>query len=82
VQSVHDLHVWTLSSDRIALSAHVVIADLALWEEILQTVAQMLDQRYGIAHVTLQPEPAVRKLQRISTSDWRVDGMSTGNLWR
>jgi len=82
VQSVHDLHVWTLSSDRVALSAHVVIPELALWEEILQAVAQMLDQQYGIAHVTLQPEPVVRKLRRISTYDRRDGDMFTGNPGR
>ena len=31
VMSVHDLHVWTLSSNRVALSAHLVVEDLARW---------------------------------------------------
>jgi len=65
VRSVHDLHVWTLSSDRIALSAHLLIDDLTDWEDVLRAVVQMLDKRYGIAHVTLQPEPAARMLQRM-----------------
>ncbi len=65
VQSAHDLHVWTLSSDRIALSAHLLIGEPSEWQEILPRVGQMLDKRYGIQHVTLQPEPAVRRLQRV-----------------
>lgn len=56
VKAVHDLHVWTLSSGVIALSAHINIEDLANWDEILQGVLSMLKQNYGIEHVTLQPE--------------------------
>jgi len=66
VRSVHDLHIWTLSSDRIALSAHLVIDDAAQWESTLPEVAKMLDQRYAIQHVTLQPEAAIRRLQRMA----------------
>ncbi|MDR2031300.1 MAG: cation diffusion facilitator family transporter [Azoarcus sp.] len=58
VRSVHDLHVWSLDSRRPALSAHLVIADLRHWEEILARERALLTERFGIAHVTLQPEPA------------------------
>ncbi len=58
VRSVHDLHVWTLSSNRIALSAHLVVDDLARWSEVLAAARhEMLHQ--GVEHVTLQPESAV-----------------------
>ncbi|WP_372524201.1 cation diffusion facilitator family transporter [Sulfuricaulis sp.] len=63
VRSVHDLHVWSLSSERIALSAHVVIDDMAAWERVFCALAQTVDQRYGIRHVTLQPEPSARIMQ-------------------
>lgn len=56
VVSVHDLHIWSLSASRVALSAHVVVADLAKWPEILMGVRQSLAQDYRIEHVTLQPE--------------------------
>lgn len=56
VRSVHDLHVWSLSSQQPALSAHVVLDDLSDWETILHDLQQMLRQRHGIDHVTLQPE--------------------------
>jgi cobalt-zinc-cadmium efflux system protein len=66
VRSVHDLHIWTLSGNRIALSAHLSVADLSKWEEILPAAAAMVQRRYGIGHVTLQPEPSVRTLKRLT----------------
>ena len=60
VQSVHDLHVWSLSSQRLALSAHVVMEDLTRWDAILAELRNLLLQRYGIDHVTLQPETTTR----------------------
>jgi cobalt-zinc-cadmium efflux system protein len=65
VRSVHDLHIWTLSSNRTALSAHLVIDDLGQWERVLHDVAHMLDERFHIEHVTLQPEATARTLARI-----------------
>jgi len=62
VQSVHDLHVWSLSSQRRALSAHVVLEDLNRWESILDDLRGLLRKRYGIDHVTLQPETTLHVL--------------------
>jgi len=56
VLRVHDLHVWTLSSGTIALSAHLELRDLADWPGILAAARQTLDAHHGIRHVTLQPE--------------------------
>ena len=56
VLRVHDLHVWTLSSGTIALSAHLEIRSLADWPAILAAASQAMDTRHGIRHVTLQPE--------------------------
>lgn len=56
VTSVHDLHIWTLSSGRIALSAHVVVPDFNDWEALLAALRDVLHRRYDIDHVTLQPE--------------------------
>ncbi len=60
VESVHDLHVWSLTSRRIALSAHVVITDMGQWAFNLKDIQDMLRQAYGIEHVTLQPEVQTR----------------------
>ncbi|SDW16893.1 cation diffusion facilitator family transporter [Nitrosomonas communis] len=60
VLSVHDLHIWSLSSQRFALSAHVVLLDLNQWDSILDDLRHMLSEQYGIDHVTLQPETPAR----------------------
>ncbi|HYY61559.1 MAG TPA: cation diffusion facilitator family transporter, partial [Burkholderiales bacterium] len=64
VLSVHDLHVWTLSGSRTALSAHVVVRSMAQWERTLAELQRQLHERYGIDHVTLQPETGTRPLVR------------------
>jgi len=64
VVSVHDLHVWTLSGSRTALSAHVVVRSMAQWERTLAALQRRLHERFGIDHVTLQPETAIRPLVR------------------
>lgn len=56
VDSVHDLHIWTLSSGMVALSAHIVIDDMRQWEETLTRLKTLLRERYAIEHITLQPE--------------------------
>ena len=58
VRAVHDLHVWNISSGQIALSAHVELDNLDNWAALLESARQTLQTRFGIAHVTLQPEPA------------------------
>lgn len=63
VQSVHDLHIWTLSSGTVALSAHVLMKDLSGWEDVLEKLRTLLHDRYGIEHVTLQPEPTTHVLK-------------------
>jgi len=55
VKSVHHVHVWTLPDERLALSAHVCIRNMAEWPEILPRLLSDLRSR-GIAHATLQPE--------------------------
>ncbi|MDX1488036.1 MAG: cation diffusion facilitator family transporter [Acidiferrobacterales bacterium] len=63
IDSVHDLHIWTLSSGLIALSAHVVIDDMRHWDGVLQALSQLLRERFAIEHVTLQPETATYVLK-------------------
>jgi cobalt-zinc-cadmium efflux system protein len=53
---VHDLHIWNISSGRVALSAHLDVAELSSWPSVLEQARRVLQQRYGIDHVTLQPE--------------------------
>ena len=59
VEAVHHLHVWTTGSEHAALSAHVVLGDtLTLHDAQLRAVElkQMLHERFGIDHATLEVE--------------------------
>ncbi|MFI5165501.1 MAG: cation diffusion facilitator family transporter [Thermoanaerobaculales bacterium] len=57
VVAVHDLHVWTITSGFVALSAHV-IARVDSPEDVLWRIRDLLDNRFGIAHSTIQVETA------------------------
>ncbi len=59
VKAIHDLHIWTLSSGKIALSAHIFIYELSSWQKILLDLRDTLKQEFDIEHVTLQPEPEI-----------------------
>jgi cobalt-zinc-cadmium efflux system protein len=56
VETVHDLHVWPLSTTETALTAHLVAPDVASTDELLQTARSMLHARFRIEHCTLQIE--------------------------
>jgi cobalt-zinc-cadmium efflux system protein len=56
VHDVHDLHIWHISSGQVALSAHLRLASLERWPGVLEEARAILERRFGIAHVTLQPE--------------------------
>jgi cobalt-zinc-cadmium efflux system protein len=55
IAAIHDLHVWHMSSDRAALSAHLLIREAARWPETLAAAQRLLAERFHIDHVTLQP---------------------------
>lgn len=56
VLSVHDLHIWQMSAERRALSAHLLLAEVDAWPRVLKEARAHLLERHGIDHVTLQPE--------------------------
>jgi cobalt-zinc-cadmium efflux system protein len=55
VESVHDLHVWTVTSGMVALSAHAIVRDCQDHQRVLEQ-AHELCQGLGIQHVTIQLE--------------------------
>ncbi len=59
VESVHDLHVWTITSGLPALSCHVVAREGAgiAHADALRELTLLVDAKFGIAHVTFQIEP-------------------------
>lgn len=58
VSSVHDLHVWALSSDEMALSCHVVVGECPLEdaEHVVRELEGRLCARFDIGHTTIQIE--------------------------
>jgi cobalt-zinc-cadmium efflux system protein len=66
VRRVHDLHVWTLTSGREAMSAHVVVDDVRETDRLLGELHALLHARFGIDHTTVQLEtepPAILKIK-------------------
>jgi cobalt-zinc-cadmium efflux system protein len=66
VRRVHDLHVWTLTSGREAMSAHVVVEPGAPSDKILEELHVVLHARFGIDHTTIQIETEPAPLIQIN----------------
>ncbi len=80
VREVHDVHIWSLSSNSHALSCHIHILDMPTseTERIAHRIRQVLASEFGITHTTLQfehthepgtfhaymPEPAKKSASR------------------
>jgi cobalt-zinc-cadmium efflux system protein len=56
VEAVHDLHVWTITSGREALSAHVIHAYAVSQPELLRALRSKLQDQFGLDHLTIQME--------------------------
>ena len=61
VEQVHDLHVWSISSGIISLSAHVRIDEDSDSDAVLDRITSVLGERFGIQHTTIQIERAPRR---------------------
>ncbi len=69
VRGVHDLHVWTLTSGREAMSVHVLVEDLGESERLLDALHAVLHTRFGIDHTTIQIDKAPPVVIRIKARD-------------
>jgi cobalt-zinc-cadmium efflux system protein len=56
VRDVHDLHIWTVTSGFVSLSCHCEIDSSEMADDVLRRATSLLRERYGIGHVTIQPE--------------------------
>ncbi len=58
VASHHDLHVWSISSEHVALSVHVVVKEqtLAESEQVMRDLESRVCERFSIGHTTIQLE--------------------------
>jgi len=66
VRHVHDLHVWTLTSGREAMSVHVVVESGTASDKILEDLHVLLHSRFGIDHTTIQVETEPASLLQIT----------------
>lgn len=58
VASVHDLHIWTLTSGLEAASGHLTLENETQLRTVLEQATSLLHDQFGIDHITLQCEPA------------------------
>lgn len=58
VRDVHDLHLWTLTSGMLVATAHLVSDDGAQTPDLLEGAKEVLRDKHGVLHATLQVEPA------------------------
>lgn len=58
ITALHDLHVWSISSEHLALSAHIVVQDqsLADSEHAMRELDSGLCEKFDIGHTTIQVE--------------------------
>ncbi len=56
VEAVHDMHIWALSTQEIALTAHLVMPNGALSDTDYSQINHILEHKFKINHVTLQVE--------------------------
>ena len=60
IDEVHDLHIWTITSGMMILSAHIYLSSCCTetnhWQECLADAQKLLKERFGIEHTTLQVE--------------------------
>jgi cobalt-zinc-cadmium efflux system protein len=84
VIGVHDLHLWTVTSGFAALSVHVEIGDETDPADVLSPVTRRLQDRFGLQHITLQPESSAlhNVMQCCDLPDRQTLGAySTGHRW-
>jgi len=55
IESVHDLHVWTVTSNVIAMSVHAIVREPERQQHVLEHVLDAM-RLFGIQHVTVQLE--------------------------
>lgn len=63
VESVHDLHIWTVTSGMVAMSVHAVVHDPERHQHVLEHAHEAM-RLFGINHVTVQLERAIPGLER------------------
>lgn len=69
IASVHDLHIWSLSTTTTALTAHLVMPNGHPGDRVLDDVAEELHHEFSISHATLQIETGDTDQCRLAPDD-------------
>lgn len=56
VKEVHDLHIWAMSTNETAMSAHLLVKNAHPGDKFLRDVAHILEHDFRIGHSTIQIE--------------------------
>lgn len=56
VYDVHDLHIWSITSEFPALSCHLVVKETINRDSLLQTANELIHDKFNISHCTIQME--------------------------
>lgn len=63
VEDVHDLHIWSITSDFPSLSCHLVVRTGCHRDDLLYEVTQILTKEFQLEHTTIQIEGEALNLQ-------------------
>jgi cobalt-zinc-cadmium efflux system protein len=74
VGDLHDLHAWTISDGFAAVTVHVVLDGTAHGTDVAQAVGAAIRLRFGIEHVTVQPEAPPASAQLVPIERLRRGG--------
>ncbi len=56
VESIHDLHIWAMSTTENSLTVHITVNDLSVNDDLIKKISKKLEEDFNISHVTIQME--------------------------
>ncbi|EUJ16826.1 hypothetical protein MAQA_15099 [Listeria aquatica FSL S10-1188] len=59
IESVHDLHVWSISSDFPSLTVHLQVAEDVDRDVLLERIRSNIENQFHVSHITIQMERSI-----------------------
>ncbi|WP_226658829.1 cation diffusion facilitator family transporter [Pseudalkalibacillus hwajinpoensis] len=56
VQSIHDVHIWNITSDFPSFTCHIVVRQTCDRDQLLQLIGKKLQEQFDLTHTTIQME--------------------------
>ena len=78
VRAFHDLHAWSISEGFAAVTVHVVIDANAHGTDVAKAVGARIRERFGIEHVTVQPESPAMEDQLVPVDRLKRGSRASG----